>query len=700
MPEESTSYASGPRVDLSEASRLLHEGLKLCKLHRYSKRPVGDEWSSHPVRGIDLQATGYGLMLAANSLCSLDPDRNDEARIGLAALRFDLHRWMEAGVRTVSTRPGSGGRSTFAADGDLGWIKFTGKRLGTVLELRAHSPNLQDAIPGVVYASNDGEVYQQTYGNCKRLGRALDMPQLPDDLQEWWERCVADIDFLHAQQTLFFQALGDEPRWSVSTENKEGKIQLAFSAPGWRAPFNEEHKVEEFLDKHGYKWHPKLKRWSCPNSTGAPGIRQIPGRDGLWRSDHASDALCGTFDAWTAYVVLEHDGDLDEARRSYEPPKVWKKTGDSRDGERDDFRDAWDDAADPKPEKPKASRADIYKILPGDQFLASVRVPEWLIEGLVPRGQVYSLTGATGSGKTAIAATMQICIAMGAPFAGRRVEQGRVLVLAGENPDDYGLRLMATAQAMGVDYGALAPIGVIRNSFGLGSALAYIENEIKAFGPVVAVCIDTTAAFFSGGDENSNVEMIEHARHMRRLAELPGRPAVISLSHPTKTFSRDNLLPRGGGAFLNEIDGNLTAWRDEAIVALHWGGKRRGLDFDPVQFELRQQVLPGLVDQYGQPIASVAALPVSIDRAAEAAQDAMSRDNRVLLAMLTGGGRSIAALAAASGLGPGKGAVSRALDSLSAQKLARKNRAGKWVLTPAGKTAAQELTGEDQPEAA
>ena len=34
----------------------------------------------------------------------------------------------------------------------------------------------------------------------------------------------------------------------------------------------------------------------------------------------------------------------------------------------------------------------------------------------------------------------------------------------------------------------------------------------------------------------------------------------MALCHPTKGASRGNLLLRGGGAFLNELDGNFANW--------------------------------------------------------------------------------------------------------------------------------------------
>jgi Bifunctional DNA primase/polymerase, N-terminal len=132
----------------AEAARLLSAGLKLCALHQLSKRPVGESWQVHPVTEVLESVGGYGVLLAANNLCSIDPDNEDAARAGLLRCGFDLEEIMAAGVRTSSTRPGSGGRSTFKAPPGARWIKFSDKKQGTLLELRAESSNLQDCLPG------------------------------------------------------------------------------------------------------------------------------------------------------------------------------------------------------------------------------------------------------------------------------------------------------------------------------------------------------------------------------------------------------------------------------------------------------------------------------------------------------------------------------------------------------------------------
>lgn len=298
------------KPDLTEAQRLLNADMKIVKLKPNTKQPSGLGWNREEnlTHYIDPLATGYGLPLAANALVSIDPDHVKNAEIGMKALGFTLEDLMAAGVRTSSTREDSGGRSVFAFEPGLGWLVFRSPETGTVLELRAASPNLQDAVPGLVYFDKDGVLCTQAYANERRLDAA---PHLPPKLAAWWLRCSTDIKFYCEQQRLFFEAMPFPARAQESISVGECKA-LAHDAPGYRVPFNNTNSVEDFLISHGYTTLDS-ERYAPHTATGSPSVRLIPGKDGLWHSDHASDPLHGTFDAWIAYVVLEHDGNLQAA---------------------------------------------------------------------------------------------------------------------------------------------------------------------------------------------------------------------------------------------------------------------------------------------------------------------------------------------------------------------------------------------------
>ena len=297
----------------AEAKRLHQLGFRLCELHPNSKRPVGDGWNNRAVDVVREDAGGYGLLLALNDLCSVDVDNEPLCREGLSRCGFDLEALRASGVYTMSTRPGSGGRITFRVpDGaPLRWIKFSSRTHGTILELRAASPNLQDSLPGTVYKSQDGSgPWEQQYADFMTLDCACEPPA---GLLAWWSRLSTDVEFLREQQSLF---VGEDAQLAVSS----GDGKLAY-ASAHRMAFNATNDVADVLLAHGYA-ESRNGRFAPPTATGAAAVRRIPGREELWQSDHASDPLHGTFDAWTAHVVLDHGGDLQSAERAAETTRA------------------------------------------------------------------------------------------------------------------------------------------------------------------------------------------------------------------------------------------------------------------------------------------------------------------------------------------------------------------------------------------
>ena len=210
-------------------------------------------------------------------------------------------------------------------------------------------------------------------------------------------------------------------------------------------------------------------------------------------------------------------------------------------------------------EQARASDATRRRLLQTSaEFVASLKPPDYLIKGVLQRRFLYSMTAPTGAGKTCVAMRVAAHVAFGLPLAGRRVKQGRLLFLAGENPDDVRMRWIKLAEEMGVDVNTdrIVWLGA-RLPLSNKATRKQIDAEIAALGEVALVVVDTSAAFFEGDEENNNVQLGNHARMLRTFVDLPGGPTVLVTSHPVKNPDMENLVPRGGGAFVNEVDGNL-----------------------------------------------------------------------------------------------------------------------------------------------
>ena len=189
-------------------------------------------------------------------------------------------------------------------------------------------------------------------------------------------------------------------------------------------------------------------------------------------------------------------------------------------------------------------------IMSSREFVAGYVAPQYLIEGIIQQRRLYSLTGKTGDGKTALQLYFAYLLATGTPLGKREVEQCRVLYLAGENPDDVQARWIAMADIFGFDDTTI-DVHFIKGKFSITDMLEQVRIETEEIGGFGAVIIDTSASYFEGDQENDNVQLGNWARLLRELTDLPGNPAVIVGCHPIKSFkSGETLLPRGGGAFL------------------------------------------------------------------------------------------------------------------------------------------------------
>lgn len=330
--------------------------------------------------------------------------------------------------------------------------------------------------------------------------------------------------------------------------------------------------------------------------------------------------------------------------------------------------------------KSKMTRAQQSKpklrIVSSKQFVADFEPPDYLIDGVVQRGFIYSMTARTGDGKTAVALSIAAAIGTGSPLGDLKMDRGRVVYFAGENPDDVRMRWIAMGERMKFDVNKI-PVHFVAGTGKISEDMAAIARGVSSLGGVDAIFVDTSAAYFEGKNENDNVEAGGHWRMLRRLTQLEGSPCVIVPCHPTKSASDENLLPRGGGAAIAEVDGNLTCVKGAAFVTLHWQGKHRGPDFDPLRFAWSVVTCERLVDSRGRAIPTVIARCVSAADYHEEMEDIRDEDGQMIEAMRDNPDASMTELAKALGWkyrdgSPAKSRVQRVIKRLERAKRVRK----------------------------
>jgi hypothetical protein len=333
------------------------------------------------------------------------------------------------------------------------------------------------------------------------------------------------------------------------------------------------------------------------------------------------------------------------------------------------------------------------------QFVAEFVPPDYTVDGLLQEGFLYSFTGPTGSGKTAITLPLAACVGLGILFAGRETKKRRVLYLAAENPTDVRMRWIALSQQMGFDHDTIE-VFFIEGVFKISQMAGALRQEAaKLGGEFGLVVIDTGPVFYEGDDESSRTQQGHHAAMLRDLITIvPGRPTVIANCHPVKNAAPDNLVPAGGGNFLNQVDGNLTAVKTDNTTEVYWQGKFRGVEFAPMYFLIKTVTHERLKDTKGRLIPTVVSQWISDSAKEEIAAQKVSDEDAVLKFVADDPKASLATLALKMGWklfngDPNKMRAGRCIKALIAAKLIKTTRAGNYALTDEGRAT---LKGADQ----
>jgi hypothetical protein len=338
---------------------------------------------------------------------------------------------------------------------------------------------------------------------------------------------------------------------------------------------------------------------------------------------------------------------------------------------------------DPEPVKPTPETISDFKISSSDEFLSGLLPLEYLIDGLLPVGVAYSLTGYPGHGKTTLALQFAISVARGEMFADRETSKGSVLILAGENPYNVKWQYAAALAARN-----LSPRDVdvhfVEGRFSIKQWADVLRAKLEQMPDLKLIIVDSLQAFFEGDNDNDNTQMVEMAHRLRGLAHVPQRPALLIIAHPAgKIPSKENLVPRGGGAFLAEIDGNLTVWsQDASQQSLHHSTKFRGASFDPIEWVMQVHEFSHLTDVHGTPLK----LPVSRpETAVERSTREVTSDTILRQYLLTvEAGMPLSVREAAGQFGVSRYRMEQVIKTAKDEKLIRRY-AKTYVLTDGGR---------------
>jgi RecA-family ATPase len=198
---------------------------------------------------------------------------------------------------------------------------------------------------------------------------------------------------------------------------------------------------------------------------------------------------------------------------------------------------------------------------------------DWLVAGRIPRGDVTTLHGDGGTGKTDIATLLAANVARGAQeWLGHDIAQGPGIFISGEEHENAIRRkVWMHAQRDGYSMQSLTDLHLWFPAEGGDTVLALpdqsgimrptrlmdeICERIARLAPAF-VAVDNVAATY-GGNQIDRLMARSYVNLFRTVAQGPGNPAVLLLDHPSLSG-----LSNGSGR-----GGNMD-WRNSVRSALY-----------------------------------------------------------------------------------------------------------------------------------
>lgn len=158
---------------------------------------------------------------------------------------------------------------------------------------------------------------------------------------------------------------------------------------------------------------------------------------------------------------------------------------------------------------------------------------EWLIEGLWEYDSVGLIVAPPKSYKSTLITNMAVAVASGKPFDGRKVIQGGVLILQGENS-----LVAEKSRLMNIAGTTDLPIYYVQSSINLDNIevlkRTIIENSIKM------LVVDPLYLLFGSGNMNHQVDVTPKLRTLTELRKETGC-SIILVHHTRKTDGSSDL---------------------------------------------------------------------------------------------------------------------------------------------------------------
>ena len=204
---------------------------------------------------------------------------------------------------------------------------------------------------------------------------------------------------------------------------------------------------------------------------------------------------------------------------------------------------------------------------------------DYVVKGLLAAGDVATIVGAPGAGKSLLAPYLGYMVARGDTAFDRRTRQGTVFYVAAEDP----LGMRARVKALREEHGEANAFRLVEGVSDLlrdnSPDLKDLTRAVKEQRPRL-IFIDTVALAFPGLEENDAKAMGRVVKVARSLTKWGA--AVVLIHHDTKDGA--NGLPRGHSILNGALDANLYLKREDGAVTGKLTKNRNGSTDQKIAF--------------------------------------------------------------------------------------------------------------------
>lgn len=278
--------------------------------------------------------------------------------------------------------------------------------------------------------------------------------------------------------------------------------------------------------------------------------------------------------------------------------------------------------SEPPPPPPPARRLRLTR---ADQI--EMRPPHWLLRGMLERDTFALVFGDPGCGKSFLAIDWACRVATGTPWRGLAVKGGPVVYVAGEGQQGFGRRIRAWSEHHGVGLADvplyLAPAVAIPDPGDLVALITAIDTGVAAVGQPALIVLDTLARCFGGGDENATKDMSAFVSACDALRRRYGC-TILVVHH---TGHADKNRARGAIALKAALDAEYRLANDTGLLLT--ATKMKDAETPPpLALEMVTVDLPGMLDDYGNPVTSAAIEVLDADTSAIVAKASAAMSGR------------------------------------------------------------------------